>query len=108
MWNTPTGRAHFVEITRTQAPGDHVLMHNDDAACGTMLIPHDGAAPRNRPARRLWQKKFSDTVRLVAILSTGDEVVPRATPGQDRYEMSIPHLLCGVMPQRGAPYAWNA
>lgn len=79
-----------VELTRPVAPGDHVLVRDEDARAGQELIPagrvlrpqeigllaalgHAAIAVRRRPK--------------VAVISTGDEVLPldaRPAPGQVR------------------------
>lgn len=80
----------LVELTRSQAPGDHVLMHNEDAAQGQLLIP---AGRQLRPQEigllaALGQMHVIVHKKpRVFIVSTGDEVVPateKPHPGQVR------------------------
>ncbi|MCR5813957.1 MAG: molybdopterin molybdotransferase MoeA [Desulfovibrio sp.] len=80
----------MVEIIRSQAPGDHVIRHDEDAACGSTVLAQ---GCRLRPqeigllaALGLGQVAVRQKPR-VAILSTGDEVVDidrRPAPGQVR------------------------
>lgn len=88
-YSRPAG-GNLVELTRTQAPGDNVLMHDEDAAQGAELIP---AGTLLRPqeigllaAFGLPQAEVCRQARI-AIISTGDEVVPlekKPAPGQVR------------------------
>ncbi len=80
----------LVELIRTQAPGDNVLMHDEDAAQGEELIPA-GRLLRSQETGLL--AAFGEReVRVhraarVAIISTGDELVPlegTPAPGQVR------------------------
>ncbi len=80
----------LVELVRTQAPGDHVIFRDDDAAKGALLIP---AGRRLRPQEigllaALGQVDVPVRRRpRVVIVSTGDELVPcheKPAPGQVR------------------------
>lgn len=95
-----------VELVRTQAPGDHVLMRDEDAACGQMLI---ASGVKLRPQEIGLLAAFGQgtvTVRRapqVAIISTGDEVVPlerTPLPGQVRDVNT--HSLAALCRQAGA------
>ncbi len=95
-----------VELVRTQAPGDHVLMRDEDAACGQMLI---ASGVKLRPQEIGLLAAFGQaTVSVrrspqVAIISTGDEVVPleqSPLPGQVRDVNS--HSLAALCRQAGA------
>lgn len=96
----------LVELIRTQAPGDNVLMHDEDAARGAELIP---AGRLLRPQEIGLLAAFGEervAVRRaarVAIVSTGDEVVPLAqkpAPGQVRDVNS--HSLAALCREAGA------
>ena len=104
-YSRPAGE-HLVELVRTQAPGDHVLERDEDAAEGSMLIP---AGRRLRPQETgllaaLGQVRVPVVRRpRVAILSTGDEVVPvenKPLPGQVRDVNS--HSLAALCRASGA------
>ncbi|MBQ9105146.1 MAG: molybdopterin molybdotransferase MoeA [Mailhella sp.] len=80
----------LVELVRSQAPGDHVILRDDDAARGALLIP---AGRRLRPQEigllaALGQVQVPVRRRpRVTIVSTGDELVPcheKPAPGQVR------------------------
>lgn len=84
------GKDGLLEIVRPQAPGDNVVYHDDDASAGTELIP---AGRRLRPqeigclAAFGASEPFVTRLPKVAIISTGDEVVPinsSVNPGQIR------------------------
>lgn len=82
-YSRPAG-GNLIEITRSQAPGDNVIFHDDDATAGSLLLQ---AGHRLRPQDIGLLAAFGVVnveVRrkpLVAVLSTGDEVVPSsATP----------------------------
>lgn len=88
-YSRPVGE-NLVELIHTQAPGDNVLMHDEDAAQGAELIPRGRLL---RPQEIGLLAAFGErtvTVRRparVAVLSTGDEVVPleqAPAPGQVR------------------------
>ncbi len=96
----------LVELIHTQAPGDHVLMHDEDAAAGVVLIP---AGRRLRPQEiGLMAALGLDRVEVarrprVAVISTGDEVVPfteKPAPGQVRDVNS--HSLAALCRTAGA------
>ncbi len=98
---------NLVEIVRTQAPGDNVLMYDEDAACGAEMIP---AGRRLRPQEIGLLAAFGQknvVVRraaAVVIVSTGDEVVPVdrvPAPGQVR---DVNSHSCAVGPERKS--AW--
>lgn len=88
-YSRPAGNA-LVELARTQAPGDNVILHDDDAAAGSELLP---AGRRLRPqdigllAAFGMQEIVTRAAARIAILSTGDEVLPidaEPRPGQVR------------------------
>ena len=104
-YSRPAGD-NLVELVRSQAPGDHVLEHDEDAAAGKVLLP---AGRRLRPQEigllaALGQVRVPVTARpRVAILSTGDEVVPfeeKPLPGQVRDVNS--HSLAALCRSAGA------
>lgn len=97
---------NLVELVRTQAPGENVLMHDEDAACGAEMIP---AGRRLRPQEIGLLAAFGQknvVVRraaAVVIVSTGDEVVPVdrvPAPGQVRDVNS--HSLAALCRGAGA------
>lgn len=88
-YSRPAGE-RLVELIRTPAPGDNVIMADEDAAQGRELLP---AGRLLRPQEIGLLAAFGETrvaVRRrarVAIVSTGDEVVPSTqtpSPGQVR------------------------
>lgn len=104
-YSRPVGD-NLVELIRTQAPGDHVLERDEDAAEGSVLIP---AGRRLRPQEvgllaALGQQTVSVRRRpRVTILSTGDEVVQverKPLPGQVRDVNS--HSLAALCTGAGA------
>lgn len=104
-YSRPAGE-NLVELVRTQAPGDHVLEHDEDAAAGSTLIK---AGTRLRPQEIGLLAALGQTqapVRRrprVAIISTGDEVVPfeeKPRPGQVRDVNS--HSLAALCRTGGA------
>lgn len=104
-YSRPVGD-NLVELIRTQAPGDHVLERDEDAAEGSVLIP---AGRRLRPQEvGLLAALGQQTVPVrrrprVTILSTGDEVVPverKPLPGQVRDVNS--HSLAALCTGAGA------
>ncbi len=104
-YSRPAG-GNLVELIRTQAPGDHVLERDEDAAEGCALLP---AGRRLRPQEVGLLAALGQTdvpVRRrprVAIVSTGDEVVPterKPLPGQVRDVNS--HSLAALCAAAGA------
>ena len=104
-YSRPAGD-NLVELVRTQAPGDHVLEHDEDAAAGKVLIP---SGRRLRPQEAGLLAALGQTrVRVarrprVAIISTGDELVPcgeKPLPGQVRDVNS--HSLAALCTGAGA------
>ena len=96
----------MVEIIRSQAPGDHVLMHDDDAAQGKLVLAR---GCRLRPQEigllaALGEGQVACCRKpRVVILSTGDEVVAvetRPAPGQVRDINS--HTLRALCQNEGA------
>jgi molybdopterin molybdotransferase len=72
-----------IEVMRPAAPGDGIVRADEDATAGTELVP----AGRPLRAQDLGMLAAAGVTRLrvharprVAIVSTGDEVVPPATP----------------------------
>jgi molybdopterin molybdotransferase len=94
-----------VEISRSVAPGTHVIGPTDDAAAGQVLLP---AGPALRPqdvgllaAMGVRQPRV---VRLprVGILSTGDEVVPvEREPGPGQVRDVNSHVLAAQIRAAG-------
>ena len=104
-YSRPAG-GNLVELVRTQAPGDHVLEHDEDAAAGQVFLP---AGRRLRPQEIGMLAALGQTsvpVRRrprVSIISTGDEVVPmdrKPLPGQVRDVNS--HSLAALCAEAGA------
>ncbi len=96
----------MVELVRSVAPGDNVVAHDEDAARGEILI-ESGAQLRAQEIGLL-AALGQASVRVarrprVAIISTGDEVVPmeaRPAPGQVRDVNS--HSLSALCRMAGA------
>ncbi|MBU1742115.1 MAG: molybdopterin molybdotransferase MoeA, partial [Proteobacteria bacterium] len=97
-----------VELTRAAAPGEHVIGRGDDVLAGAALLPR-GRRLRPQDVGFLAALGLTDvSVRRrprVAILSSGDEVVPvdhRPGPGQVRdvnsYTLSAQATRCGAEP----------
>ncbi|MBB5143683.1 gephyrin-like molybdotransferase Glp [Desulfovibrio intestinalis] len=77
-YSRPAG-GKLIELTRSQAPGDNVILRDDDATAGAPLLP---AGHRLRPQDVGLLAAFGvNTIGVrcsprVAVLSTGDEIVP--------------------------------
>lgn len=96
----------FVELTRSQAPGDNVILRGDDAATGDELLP---AGRRLRPQDLGLLAAFGAVEVVVrrrprvAILSTGDEVVPLdQTPPPGKVRDVNAHSLAALCREAGA------
>ena len=109
-YSRPAGNG-LVELARTQAPGDNVVLHDDDAAAGAELLP---AGRRLRPedigllAAFGIREVTTRRAARVAVLSTGDEVLPieaEPRPGQVRDVNA--YTLTALCRQAGAA-AWRA
>ncbi len=100
--------AHEIGVTRPVAPGDNVIRRGEDLAAGTELLapghtltPYDIGALSGIGLTAV--KVF--TAPLVAVVSTGDEVVPASAeprPGQVR-DINGPALAAAVLAEGGAP-----
>lgn len=95
----------LVELARGVAPGDNVLLADDDAACGDVVL---AAGTLLRPQEIGLLAAFGMTsvpVRRrprVAILSTGDEVVPaEADPGPGQVRDVNGHALAALCREAG-------
>ena len=104
-YSRPAGK-NMVELIRSQAPGDHVLEADEDASCGSVLL---SAGTRLRPQEIGLLAALGQCVvpvfrrPRVAIVSTGDEVVPftqKPAPGQVRDVNS--HSLAALCRSAGA------
>lgn len=96
----------LVEITRSQAPGDNIVREADDAAAGELLIK---AGRRLRPAEigvlaAFGMSEVSVYRRPeVAIISTGDELVPLgAAPGPAQIRDVNSHTIAALCHELGA------
>lgn len=96
----------LIELTRSQAPGDNVIFHDDDAAKGCLLL---NAGRRLRPQDIGLLAAFGHTevlVRrrpLVAVLSTGDEIVPSCeTPPVGKIRDINMHSIAALCREAGA------
>ncbi|MBP3730355.1 MAG: molybdopterin molybdotransferase MoeA [Mailhella sp.] len=96
----------LIEIVRSSAPGDNIVMHDEDAAKGSVLIQ---AGTRLRAQEIGLLAAFGQVNvgvarrPLVSIISTGDEVVPahqKPAPGQVRDVNS--HSLAALCTEAGA------
>ena len=80
----------LVELVRSQAPGDHVILRDDDAAKGDLLIPAGRCLRPQEIGLLAALGQVEVPVRRrprVVIVSTGDELVPcheKPAPGQVR------------------------
>lgn len=97
---------NLIEITRSQAPGDNVIFRDDDATAGSLLLQ---AGHRLRPQDIGLLAAFGVVeveVRrkpLVAVLSTGDEVVPSsATPPPGKIRDINAHSIAALCREAGA------
>ena len=104
-YSRPAGGS-FIEITRSQAPGDNVIFRDDDATAGSLLLK---AGHRLRPQDIGLLAAFGLVhveVRrkpLVAVLSTGDEVVPASeTPPPGKIRDINAHSIAALCREAGA------
>ena len=104
-YSRPAG-GNLIEITRSQAPGDNVIFRDDDATAGSLLLQ---AWHRLRPQDIGLLAAFGVVeveVRrkpLVAVLSTGDEVVPSsATPPPGKIRDINAHSIAALCREAGA------
>lgn len=104
-YSRPAG-GNLIEITRSQAPGDNVIFRDDDATAGALLLQ---AGHRLRPQDIGLLAAFGVVdveVRrkpLVAVLSTGDEVVPSsATPPPGKIRDINAHSIAALCHEAGA------
>lgn len=104
-YSRPAG-GNLVELTRSQAPGDNIVFSDDDAAAGDRLLP---AGHLLRPQDIGLLAAFgvtSATVRCrprVAVLSTGDEIVPATeTPPPGKIRDINAHSLTALCCEAGA------
>ena len=104
-YSRPAG-GNLVELTRSQAPGDNVVLRDDDAAAGARLL---AAGRRLRPQDIGLLAAFGQTdvaVRRsprVAIVSTGDEVVPiEETPPPGKVRDVNAHSIAALCREAGA------
>ncbi len=97
---------HQVELTRALAPGDHVVAADEDAAKGQLLIPAGRTLRPQEIGLLAALGRTQAAVRQrprVAILSTGDEIIPveaAPLPGQVRDVNS--HSLAALAENAGA------
>ena len=104
-YSRPAG-GNLIEITRSQAPGDNVIFRDDDATAGFLLLQ---AGHRLRPQDIGLLAAFGVVeveVRrkpLVAVLSTGDEVVPSSmTPPPGKIRDINAHSIAALCREAGA------
>lgn len=104
-YSRPAG-GKLIEITRSQAPGDNVIFRDDDAAAGSLLLK---AGHRLRPQDIGLLAAFGIVdveVRrkpLVAVLSTGDEVVAASeTPPPGKIRDVNAHSIAALCREAGA------
>ncbi len=104
-YSRPAGNG-MVELVRSLAPGDHVLLHDEDVARGAEVIP---AGRRLRPQEvGLLAALGQMQVRVhrrpkVAIISTGDEIIhahEMPSPGKVR-DVNV-HTLTALCQNEGA------
>ena len=104
-YTRPAGGS-LVEVTRSQAPGDNVIFRDDDAAAGSLLL-RAGHRLRPQDIGLLAAFGIMDVqVRrkpLVAVLSTGDEVVPASeTPPPGKIRDINAHSIAALCREAGA------
>lgn len=104
-YSRPAG-GNLIEVTRSQAPGDNVIFRDDDAAAGSLLLK---AGHRLRPQDIGLLAAFGVVdveVRRkpqVAVLSTGDEVVPASeTPPPGKIRDVNAHSIAALCREAGA------
>lgn len=104
-YSRPAG-GQLVELTRSVAPGENVLRHDEDAAAGRICLPQGHCL---RPQEIGLLAAFGLTHTLVrrrprvGILSTGDEVVPvTATPAPGQIRDVNAHSLAALCRRCGA------
>ena len=104
-YSRPAGGG-YIEVTRSQAPGDNVIFRDDDAAAGSLLLR---AGHRLRPQDIGLLAAFGVVdvqVRrkpLVAVLSTGDEIVPASeTPAPGKIRDVNAHSIAALCREAGA------
>ena len=104
-YSRPAG-GKLVELTRSQAPGDNVIFYNDDASKGDKLLP---AGHFLRPQDVGLLAAFGVTSAAVrrrprvAVLSTGDEIVPATeTPPPGKIRDINAHSITALCCQIGA------
>lgn len=110
-YSRPAG-GNLIELTRTQAPGDNVLMHDEDAAQNAELMPSGTLLrPQEIGLLAAFGLPHATVCRQarIAIISTGDEVVPldqNLTPGQvhdvNSYTLTALCQSAGAMAKRVA------
>ena len=101
-----TAGGDLIELTRSQAPGDNVILRDDDAAAGTLLLE---AGHRLRPQDIGLLAAFGATTVAVrrqprvAVLSTGDEIVPSTqTPPPGKIRDVNAHSITALCREAGA------
>ena len=101
----PTG-TDLVELTRAQAPWDHVIRRDDDAAKGELLLP---LGQRLRPQDMGILAAYGELAPSVfarpkvAVLATGDEVVScEATPAPGQVRNVNSTTICALCQMVGA------
>jgi molybdopterin molybdotransferase len=104
-----TAGAMLLHVARAARPGQHLIGADDDFATGALLAPAGGLLSAREIAALAAAGQTEVTVRRrarVAILSTGDEVVPSATetlrPGQVR-DAIAPAIAALVRAAGGEP-----
>ena len=109
--STPRRRLpELIEVLRPVAPGEGLVRADEDAAAGRRAAPRRPAAARSRPrdagGRRRHRRCAVHARPRVAIVSTGDELVPptrrRSAPGQVR-DATAPALAALVREAGGVP-----
>ena len=97
---------NLLELTRSVAPGENVLRHDEDAAAGQVCLPR---GRRLQPQDLGLLAAFGQTrvtvgaLPRVAILSTGDEVVPfDAVPAPGQIRDVNAHSIAGLCRACGA------
>lgn len=104
-YSRPAGTG-LVELTRPAAPGENIVRRDEDAGKGSLVIP---AGRLLRPQEIGCLAAFGCTeIQVggrpeVAIISTGDEIVPAdATPGPGQVRDVNSHSVAALCRQAGA------
>lgn len=104
-YSRPAGQGHF-ELTRPVSPFENVILADEDAACGQVLIPAGSPLRPQEVGLLAALGEVNVAVRKrpwVAIISSGDEVVPAGeTPGPAQVRDVNSYSLAALVTAAGA------